>query len=430
MKVGRTKLLLSIFLNVCLVLSLLLVFSSSSRFSSILPWGERPSKKSSAPNADKPPQPQVLRIEDSFGPSMTMQDMLLKHGFTRQEAQQLVADVRTIYNFHRVMAGNRIVVERWASGAFKGLRYEISDEEYLEVSRPGESYVAERRRHQYETVVAECYGRIEGSLWNTLVAQGEDPRLIGELIAILQWDVPFTTIQPGDSFKFIVEKQYRGKQFVKYGRIRAVQFSHGGRTFYAFLFVDPVTGKARYYDQEGRSVRKAFLKVPFQFSPRVTSRFSRSRFHPILHRRTPHLGVDFGAPTGTPVLASASGTVVFAGRDGGYGKTVRIRHGGGMTTSYGHLSKILVRPGQHVEQMGIIGRVGSTGLSTGPHLDYRVQDRGGRFLNPRNLVSLPSEGPIDPKYRNEFDKVRQVFQQRLAAIPEEQPYLSRVASAG
>jgi murein DD-endopeptidase MepM/ murein hydrolase activator NlpD len=377
----------------------------------------------------EPPEPEIMRFEDSFDNYSTVQDVLLKYNFTNQEAQRLVEEARPVYNLNRVMAGNSFLIE-FANEVFSLLRYDINDEEYLLVRREDEHYVAERCKHDFEVRVEEFYGRIEGSLWKTLVSQGEDSSLVLQLINILQWDVPFTQIQPGDSFKLIVEKKYRDDRFVKYGRIEAVEFRRGEKSFYAFLFEDPQTGKGQYYDNKGNSIRKAFLKIPFHFNPRITSHFTNSRFHPILKKRRPHLGVDFGAPTGTPVLASASGTVIFAGTNGGYGRMVKIRHAGGMVTSYAHLSRINVRKGQAVAQMDMVGRVGSTGLSTGPHLDYRVQDARGRFLNPLNLVSLPSEHPIDSKYAEQFGRLRDSFTLRLAAIPEHQPYFNRVASAG
>ncbi|HXK60825.1 MAG TPA: peptidoglycan DD-metalloendopeptidase family protein, partial [Acidobacteriota bacterium] len=321
----------------------------------------------------------IMRFEDSFDRSSTVHDLLLKYNFSPQEAQRLIDETRDVYNLNRVMAGNQVLIE-FADKEFRSLRYEISDEEFLTIVRQNGAYLATRDKYQFDTVVEEFYGRIEGSLWNTLVSQGEDHRLVIELINILRWDVPFTAIQPGDSFKLIVEKKYRDGSFVKYGRIHAIEFRRGERSYYAFLFHDPETGKDHYYDENGNSVRKAFLKVPFQFNPRVTSRFSHSRFHPILKIRRPHLGIDFGAPIGTPVIASASGVVVFAGYHGGFGRTVRIRHANGYVTSYAHLSRIHVRVGQAVSQGDVIARVGSTGLSTGPHLDFRVS-RHGRFVN-------------------------------------------------
>jgi len=377
-----------------------------------------------------PAPPEVMVFEDSFADSSTAQDILLKYDFTPQEAQRLIDESRPVYDLNRVMAGNRVHLE-FADKEFRSLRYEISDEEYLTITYENGAYVARRWSYEFETRIEEFYGRIDGSLWNTLISQGEESGLVVELINLLQWDVPFTSIQPGDSFKLIVEKKYRDGRFVKYGQIHAVEFRSGGKTFYAFRFEDPATGKIQYFDEQGRSVRKAFLKVPFRFSPRITSRYSRSRYHPILKRRRPHLGVDFGAPYGTSVLASASGSVIFAGVQSGYGKVVKIRHAGGVITSYGHLSRISVRVGQSVAQMDMIGRVGSTGLSTGPHLDYRIQDSTGRFLNPlRSLASLPAEQPVSAKHMPAFAKIRDAFNTRLAAIPEARPFFTRVASAG
>jgi len=384
----------------------------------------------SSPPAEAASESDVLRFEDSFDKSSTVQDVLLKYNFTAQEAQRLIDETRPTYNLNRVMAGNQFLIE-FQNQEFRSLRYEISDEEFLTIRSEDGSYLAERGKYEFDTVEEEFYGRIEGSLWNTLVSQGEDHRLVIELINILRWDVPFTAIQPGDSFKLIVEKKYRDGQFVKYGRIHAVEFKRGEKSYYAFLFEDPNTHKDFYYDQNGNSVRKAFLKVPFSFNPRVTSRFSHSRFHPVLKRRRPHLGIDFGAPIGTPVLASASGTVVSAGWDGGFGRMVRIRHAGGVTTSYAHLSRIRVRTGQMVAQSDVIGHVGSTGLSTGPHLDYRVQDSRGRFVNPLvELKSLPAEAPLKAEYNDAFRQIRERLTTRLAAIPEQKPFLNRIASAG
>jgi len=164
-------------------------------------------------------------------------------------------------------------------------------------------------------------------------------------------------------------------------------------------------------------LRKAFLKVPFNFSPRISSGFSYSRFHPILKRRRAHPAVDFAAPRGTPVLASATGRVVHAGRSGGLGKLVKIRHSNGYTTSYAHLSKILVKSGQMVQQGQRIGKVGSTGLATGPHLDYRIQTKSGKYLNPRKKISWPSDKPIDKKYWSDFVAVRDGFLDELMSIP-------------
>ena len=205
----------------------------------------------------------------------------------------------------------------------------------------------------------------------------------------------------------------------------AVQFVHRAGTYYAFLFEDPQSRGC--YQENGDGVRRPFLRVPFAFDRRVTSRFSHSRYHPILKIRRPHLGVDYGAPRGTPVLASADGTVISAGRKGGFGNLVRVRHPNGYVTGYAHLSRMDVRRGQRVKQGERIGRVGTTGLSTAPHLDYRVQNRSGQYINPIELAALPSDKGVEKEYLNQFVLLRDELMERLASIPEVGPSLSRTS---
>ena len=368
------------------------------------------------------------RMEQVIRPNSTLQEIFLDLGFTPREIHDLVQDVKPVYDLNRVRAGRSFVIERRADGDLRSLSYPINDEEFLLVRRNPDQYVAAIERHNFQVRVEEFYGEVETSLWAALVSQGESPQLVVDLHQILQWDVDFTALQPKDAFKLIVEKKYLEGEFVKYGKLSAVQFASGARIFHAFRFENP-EGQVSYYDKEGEAVRKAFLKAPFHFDPRVTSRFSHSRYHPILKTRRPHLGVDYGAPTGTPVLASASGTVSFRGRDGGFGLMVKIRHPNGYVTSYAHLSRIEVKRGQKVGQGDQIGRVGATGLATGPHLDYRVQDTSGRFINPQNVLALPSDKPVQEEYGGLFASVRDQYLQRLNAIPEMTPFLNRVSPA-
>jgi murein DD-endopeptidase MepM/ murein hydrolase activator NlpD len=407
----------------CVALSLLLVFSLS--FSSDSDTLSEPELIICTLEVETPP---VERLERAIGRNTTLQEIFLDLGFTAREIHDLVQDVKPVYNLNRVRAGHSFVIERTAGGDLQSLRYPIDDEEYLFVRRDSDQYVATRKKHDFQVVVEEFFGEVNTSLWDTLVSQGEFPQLVVELHQILQWDVDFTALQPKDSFKLIVEKKYLDGEFVKYGRISAVQFASRARTLHAFLFENP-KGEISYYDEKGNAVRKAFLKAPFYFDPRVTSRFSHSRYHPILKTRRPHLGVDYGAPTGTPVLASASGTVAFRGRDGGFGLKVKIRHPNGYATSYAHLSRIEVKRGQEVSQGEQIGRVGATGLATGPHLDYRVQDKNGRFINPQNVLALPSDKPIEKEYVGHFTSVRDKYMQSLESIPEVAPFLNRVSHA-
>ena len=360
----------------------------------------------------------------------TLEEVLLEEGFDIEEIQRLTRDVRPVYDLNRVRAGQRLTIERLSDGTFKNLRYDISDEEYLLVQQEKGHYVATRRPYEFQVSVEEIYARIYNSLYETLLSNGEDNELFVRLWSILKWDVDFLAVQPEDSFKVILEKKYLDGEFATYGKILAVQFRCRDKNFYGFLFRDPKTWETKYYDEEGKAVRKALLRVPFRFNPRVSSRFSRSRYHPILKRRLPHLGVDYAAPAGTTVVASGNGKVIFAGTKGGYGKLVQIRHSGDLATSYAHLSRIYVRLGQRVKQGERIGRVGSTGLATGPHLDYRIKQRG-KFINPRDQMSYHSdEAPVDKRYWQEFLAVRNAFRNRLESIPETKPYLNRIYQGG
>ena len=352
------------------------------------------------------PEPASHIIKGTFPGNSTMQDLLLGQNLTSQVIHQLIEDSQEAYNLNRVRAGNDYTMKISPEGTLEVFQYEISDEEYLLAAWNGEHYESSRRVFEFDVKTETIQARIEESLWATLLRAGEKDQLVMDLAWILQWDVDFTTIQFGDALRLVVDKKYRYGQLAKYGDIQAVQFTTGGKDFFAFRFVLPESGQVKYYDRKGKSVKKAFLKVPFRFSPRISSGFSTNRFHPILKRRRPHLGVDFAVPKGTPVLASANGSVTFAGWKGGLGKFVQLRHPNGYRTGYAHLSRILVKPGQRVGQGDVIGRVGATGLATGAHLDYRMQDPGGRYLNPRGRIAWPSDKPLEERYRSEFAAVR------------------------
>lgn len=372
----------------------------------------------------------VQRVEGQFPLNSTLQDFLLEHGFTPNDIHQLIQGTKDVHNLNRVDAGHRVVIETFGDGRFRKLEYDVDDEKCLVVTASGDEYSAEIKQRELYTSKERVFGRITESLWNTLIALGETPGLIMGIIDVMQWDIDFTAIQPNDSFKLVFDKKYFEGDFVKYGEIEALQFHHGGRDFYAFLFEDPITGKKKYYDYDGKGVKKAFLKVPFKFDYRISSGFSHSRFHPVVKKRMPHYGVDYAAPHGTPVLASASGRVVFAGSKGVNGKLVKIRHPNRYVTYYLHLSKILVRSGQSVAQGQVIGRVGATGRTTGPHLDYRIQDKRGRFINPKKYVSLPSDTGVSKKHMDEFIAVRDAYLRQLDQIPEQERAFGNTSVAG
>jgi murein DD-endopeptidase MepM/ murein hydrolase activator NlpD len=329
--------------------------------------------------------------------------------------ERLVEAARPVHDLARVAVGRPFGVALGPDGLLRAFTYGIDELRTLRVFVRGEDLRADVVTRRYEVRTAVVAGRIESSLFGAVAAAGEKDQLALDLADVFAWDVDFNTeIQRGDSFRVAVEKLALPGTPERTGRILAAELLRGDRVLRAFRH-EGAAG-AGYYDAEGRPLRKAFLRSPLRFT-RISSRFSRSRLHPVLSIRRPHLGVDYAAPVGTPVSAAASGTVVLAGWLGGYGRTVRIRHANGYETLYGHLSRIHVRAGQRVQQGDRIGAVGSTGLATGPHLDYRMT-RDGRFVDPLRLDAPPAE-PLPESERPAFE----------AALGEGLALLDRAATA-
>jgi murein DD-endopeptidase MepM/ murein hydrolase activator NlpD len=219
------------------------------------------------------------------------------------------------------------------------------------------------------------------SLIQALDAAGERIDLALQMADIFSGELDFSSeLQPGDRFRLVVERQTRQGQFVGYGPILAAEFVASRRPLRAFRYAT-ADARAAYYDEQGRSLKRFFLKSPLKFEPRITSRFTSSRLHPILGYTRAHNGVDYGAPTGAPVASIAPGAVTFAGWTNGGGRTVRVRHNNGYESEYLHLSAVDVRNGEHVSQGEVVGRVGATGLATAPHLHYGLR-RNGAYVNP------------------------------------------------
>jgi murein DD-endopeptidase MepM/ murein hydrolase activator NlpD len=261
--------------------------------------------------------------------------------------------------------------------------------------------------------VTTVHGRVERSLFHAIEEAGEQPQLVIALVNIFEWDFDFTAdTRAGDRFRLVVEKRYAGDTFVSYGRVLAAQYQSERRLLTGIAFA--VGTRFAHYDADGRSLRKMFLKSPLEFT-RITSGFTYARPHPILGGRRPHLAIDYAAPTGTPIRAVADGVVVKAGWDGGYGRVVRIRHRAGYDTLYAHLSRLGrgVRPGVRVRQRQVVGHVGTTGVSTGPHLHYEVI-KGGRRVNPLGEKFIPGE-PIPTAQRTQFQRHAASLIERLEA---------------
>jgi murein DD-endopeptidase MepM/ murein hydrolase activator NlpD len=282
-----------------------------------------------------------------------------------------------------------------------GLTRRLSLAQRLEVRRTAAGFESRLIAIPLETRARTLSGKIDRSLFEAVAAAGGHDSTTLALADIFAWDIDFVNdIQPGDSFTVTYEEVYDHGKYAEDGPILAARFINNGHEYVAVRYVSP-GAQAGYYTPDGRSMRKAFLRAPLEFT-RVSSPFSLHRRHPILNLIRRHTGVDYAAPIGTPVWAAGDGRVIFAGRKGGYGNAVVLDHAHGITTLYGHLSRFArgLRVGEHVSQGTVIAYVGMTGLATGPHLHYEFRVNGV-YKNPQT-VSLPDAVPIDASLREDF----------------------------
>jgi murein DD-endopeptidase MepM/ murein hydrolase activator NlpD len=342
----------------------------------------------------------------------TCASLLREQGLTATEVADMAARVAAVFDLRKVRAAQPYRLERaTVDGAMRRFEYEIDTDRFLRLSRePAGDWLATvlpiAKTRRLETVRGTI-DRQAPSLVAAVDAAGETIDLTLALAEIFGGDIDFNTeLQPGDRFELTVEKQFRdGDAFAGYGPIAAAEFNNAGRRVRAVQFAD-ADGKPAYYDERGVSMRRFFLASPLKFQPVVTSAFSRNRFHPILREYRAHLGVDYRAPAGAPVVAVSDGVVVSAGSSGGSGRMVHLRHANGFESEYLHLSAITVHAGARVHQGELIGRVGSTGLATGPHLDYRLK-RNGAFINPLTAHrAMPPADPVPAARMVEFNELR------------------------
>ena len=329
---------------------------------------------------------------------------LQKFGLSAEEAAGASAAAQQAFNLRQVRAGNTITVGRSVEGTLREINYKIDADRMLKIVPQDRGFTALVEEIPSKTEVAAVTGRVDDSLFNAVEDAGESAELAMRLAQIFGYDLDFyTDPRKGDTFRIILEKKkYAKGQTAGYGNILAAEYENAGRKYQALLFHDP-TGRPAYYSADGKSLQKAFLRSPLKFGAPVTSHFNRARFHPILKTYRPHMGTDYGAPVGTPVQTIGSGRVVFAGRKGGEGNMVQVAHPNGYETMYLHLSRMFVRSGERVEIGKTIGLVGSTGLSTGPHLDFRILQKG-QYKNFERL-GLPPSDPVSKKNLPEFAAV-------------------------
>jgi murein DD-endopeptidase MepM/ murein hydrolase activator NlpD len=354
----------------------------------------------------------------------TLDSILRQHQLSAELINAAVRSAASVFNPRQLRADRPYRLVLSFDGFLREFEYEIDTDRFLRIinrdrERP-EALDAEVIPFEKQSNVVAIRGNIDArhpSLIAAMGETGENIQLAMSLAEIFGGQIDFNSdLQPGDRFEVLFEKSTREGQFAGYGAILGATFVAGGREHQAFRWINPETGKAAYYDEEGRSLKRFFLVSPLKFEPRITSHFSRQRLHPVHHTVRAHLGVDYAAPQGSSVVAVAAGTVVSAGWAGGGGNQVRIRHDRGVETYYLHLSSFApgIRAGSHVEQSQVIGRVGATGTATGAHLDFRLR-KDGAFVDPvSERRRQPPGDPIAPAHRPAFLTARDGMLQQIA----------------
>jgi murein DD-endopeptidase MepM/ murein hydrolase activator NlpD len=330
---------------------------------------------------------------------------------------EIATSLRPIFDFRYARAGDRYRLAQDAQGRITDFDYRRSEWEGYALRRDGESLVAERVSPAVEVERGRIAGVITSNLYDAVEALGESGELAHDFAEIFAWDVDFSrSVRPGDEFHILYERRYvasddGGRRYAGAGRILAARYARVMGEEYSAVYFEHGTGRGGYYRADGSAVERQFLQAPLTYR-RISSRFSSARVHPITGQRRPHLGIDYAAATGTPVWAVANGRVSFRGWLGGLGKTVKIRHDNGYESWYGHLSRFPdLRLGQGVRQKQVIGYVGSTGLSTGPHLHFTVV-RNGRMVNP-TTVQTAAAPPIPRQHMAQFAAARDGLLQAL-----------------
>jgi murein DD-endopeptidase MepM/ murein hydrolase activator NlpD len=368
-------------------------------------------EQATSPPAANTVRPVTLRRGDTLVTALT------REGLDRRMSHDIAAAlVESGADLRRMKPRHGLEITWNLTGEPVALHYEPSPWIGFAAIATDDGWKVKRSETRPDVRVEAVRGEVTRSLFEAVDQVNESPQLVLEMVEIFSSDFDFTAdTRAGDRFRLLVEKRYAGDQFVDYGRLLVAQYLSDGRVLTGVGFERDA--RHRYYDADGRSLKKSFLKSPLEFT-RITSGFTYARPHPILGGTRPHLAIDYGAPVGTPVRAVADATVAKAGWNGGNGISVTLRHRSGYETMYNHLSRlgVGVRPGARVSQRQVIGFVGSTGLSTGPHLDYRVA-KNGHFVNPLSEKFIPGE-PIPAAERAEFlQHARAVVRQLETAAP-------------
>ena len=353
---------------------------------------------------------------DTIKPKQTIAELLYGFGFNNNQIHKLTQCPDSIFNVRKIRPGQvcALLCDKDSTHTPRYFIYEESPKSYITFDI-ADNYRAERKRKPVEWRESEVAGTVNSSLWVAMEENGASPLLAVEMSHIFGWSIDFFGIQQGDEFRVIYAQEYVEETPLNNYRIHSASFKASNNLVYAIPFTQ--AGEELFYNSDGNSLEGAFLKAPLDYY-RISSKFSNSRYHPVLKRNRAHHGVDYAAPKGTPVYAIGSGKVIKkAYQANGAGYYLKIRHNSTYTTSYMHLSGYAkgLKEGDYVKQKQVIGYVGSTGLSTGPHLDFRVYENG-KPIDPLKIKSQPKM-PISEENKDSFAVVRDSLVNRLTNIP-------------
>ncbi|MFA6885019.1 MAG: peptidoglycan DD-metalloendopeptidase family protein [Paludibacteraceae bacterium] len=351
-------------------------------------------------------------IQDKIPNNKTLSDILSGYGVNRATIHYLAEKSKETFDVRKIRNGNNYCIIRDSQDSAKTVKYfvyEIDQINYI-TYQIGDSIQIQTGKKDYVIKERIVEGEITTSLWNAVTEKNIPFMLAYELSNIYAWNIDFFGLQKGDKFKVDYTEVWVDSTFIKIDTIKCAIFNHCGNDFHAIPFAQGE--RTDYFDYEGNSLRKAFLKAPLQYS-RISSSFSNSRMHPVLKIRRPHHGVDYAAPSGTPVVSIGDGRIIEKRYHTGGGNTVKVQHNGMYTTVYMHLSRFAkgISVGSFIRQGETIGFVGSTGLSTGPHLDFRVY-KDKTPINPLKMES-PSVEPVKKEELSAFFAVRDSLIERL-----------------
>ncbi len=407
--------LVSVLVGISLFLSAVFLLSPEASSEKYRETGlEGPVAEAPAPPA--PPAPEIARHEIKLSSNDTFYSLMTGFNVPAGDIHAVARMARPHYDLRYLKSGTVINVTT-ADGGFEKLEYRFGDYDVLTIERASDEetgYRVSKVELPQERRQVVVTGAIETSLFEDGVKAGADARALMELSDIFAWDIDFASdIRKGDTFSILTEVLYVDGEAVRTERVLGAEMVNGGKR-YAAIHFEGKSGSG-YYDENGKSLRRTLLKSPLRYR-RISSYFTKKRYHPVLKKYRPHHGIDYAAPTGTPVEAAGSGKITFAGWKRGYGKFITIRHNNGYSTAYGHLSRIGkgIVAGAKVGQGDVIGYVGSTGISTGPHLHYEVK-LNGSLMNPLSIKAV-ADRSIGKGEKEEFAMVKADVKGKLAGV--------------